>query len=93
MGVATYIKDENDAIALLEHNYEAKNDFSFKQRADQLRIKQIRRKIKETKSALGSNPDNQQIMVELEKLSEKLNNTARIYAATPPKSNPAQDSI
>ena len=68
-------KDENDAIALLEHNYEAKNDFSFKQRADQLRIKQIRRKIKETKSALGSNPDNQQIMVELEKLSEKLNNT------------------
>ncbi len=68
-------KDENDAIALLEHNYEAKSDFSFKQRAGQLMIKQIKRKIKETKSALESNPDNQQTMVELEKLSEKLNNT------------------
>jgi tetratricopeptide (TPR) repeat protein len=68
-------KDENDAITLLEHSYETKSDFSFKQRAGQLRIKQIRRKIKESKSALETNPNDQQKMVEIEKLSEKLNQT------------------
>ena len=65
-------KDENDAIALLEHTSEAKSDFSFKRRAGQIRIKQLRRKIKETKDLLEANPDDQQNMVELEKLSEKL---------------------
>ncbi len=68
-------KDENDAIALLEHTYEAKSDFSFKQRAGQIRIKQLRRKIRQAKSALETNPNDEQTMVELEKLSEKLNNT------------------
>jgi tetratricopeptide (TPR) repeat protein len=68
-------KDEDNAISLLEHTYEAKKDFSFKQRAGQIRIKQIRRKIKESKSDLEGNPNDQQKMVEIEKLSEKLNQT------------------
>ena len=58
-------KDENDAIALLEHTSEAKSDFSFKRRAGQIRIKHLRRKIKETKDLLEANPDDQQNMVEL----------------------------
>ena len=68
-------KDENDAITLLEHSSEAKSDFSFKRRAGQLRIKQLKRKIKQAKAALEANPDDQQAMVDLEKLSEKLQDT------------------
>jgi len=68
-------KDENDAIALLEHTYEAGSDFSFKQRAGELRIKQLKRKIQQVKSALETNPNDQQTMVEIEKLSAKLEDT------------------
>jgi len=68
-------KDENDAIALLEHTYEAGIDFSFKQRAGELRIKQLKRKIQQVKSALETNPNDQQTMVEIEKLSAKLEDT------------------
>jgi tetratricopeptide (TPR) repeat protein len=68
-------EDEDDAISLLERSYEKKSDFSFKQRAGELRIKQIKRKIKQTKSALETNPGDQQIMVEIEKLTAKLEDT------------------
>jgi tetratricopeptide (TPR) repeat protein len=68
-------KDENDAIALLERSYEERNDFSFKQRAGELRIKQIKRKIQQAKSALEANPNDQQIMVDIEKLTAKLEET------------------
>ncbi|MBN2180934.1 MAG: hypothetical protein JW715_03395 [Sedimentisphaerales bacterium] len=67
-------KDENEAIALLEHHYQAKSDFSFKQRAGEIRINQLKRKIKETKSALKANPEDEQAMVEIEKLAIKLEN-------------------
>lgn len=68
-------KDEDDAISLLERSYENKSDFSFKQRAGELRIKQIRRKIQQAKSALETNPGDQQTMVEIEKLTAKLDDT------------------
>jgi tetratricopeptide (TPR) repeat protein len=67
--------DENDAIALLKRTYEAKNDFSFRQRAGELRIKQLRRKIQQAKSALETNPGDQQTIVEVEKLTAKLEDT------------------
>jgi tetratricopeptide (TPR) repeat protein len=68
-------QDENDAIALLENTYKAKEDFSFKQRAGLLRIKQLRRKIREAKTALETKPEDAQAKAELEELSAQLNNT------------------
>ncbi len=66
---------ENDAIALLESTYTTKKDFSYKQRAGQIKIKQLRRKIREAKAALETNPDDAQIKAALERLSAQLNNT------------------
>jgi len=44
-------KDENEAITLLEDTYKTKRDFSFKQRAGELRIKQLKRKVREAETA------------------------------------------
>jgi len=66
---------ENDAISLLENTYKAKKDFSFQQRAGLLRIKQFRRKIREAKTALETNPDDAQAKTELEELSRQLGKT------------------
>jgi tetratricopeptide (TPR) repeat protein len=65
---------ENDAIALLESTYEAKKDFSYKQRAGEIRIKQLKRKIREAKACLETNPDDAQIKTALEQLSGQLHN-------------------
>ena len=66
---------ENDAIALLEKTYQARSDFSFKQRAGLLRMKQLRRKIRKAKSALDAHPDDAQAKAVLEQLSAQLNST------------------
>jgi tetratricopeptide (TPR) repeat protein len=68
-------KDENDAISLLENTHKAKKDFSFKQRAGLLRIKQLRRKIREAKTALETKGNDAQAKAGLEELSAQLNNT------------------
>ena len=48
---------ENEAIELLENAYKTKKDFSFKQRAGQIKIKQLRRKIREAPPFLSSTED------------------------------------
>ncbi len=68
-------KDENEAIELLENAYKARDDFSFKQRAGQLRIKQLRRKVREVKAALDANPTDSQAKARFEGLTAQLNNT------------------
>jgi len=68
-------KAENEAIELLENAYKTRDDFSYKQRAGQLRIKQLRRKIRETKTALDANPNNGKAKINLEELTSLLNNT------------------
>ena len=65
-------KAENDAISLLENTYETSKDYSFARRAGELRIKQLRRKIKEAKAALEANPDDSQAKALLEQLLEQL---------------------
>jgi len=47
---------EKEAIALLEDAYKKKSDFSFKQRAGLLKMKQIRRKIRQIKKVLEAKP-------------------------------------
>jgi tetratricopeptide (TPR) repeat protein len=64
---------ENEAIELLENAYKAKQDFSFKQRAGQIKIKQLQRKIRKTKAAVEANPDDAQAKATLAELSAQLN--------------------
>ncbi len=66
---------ENDAISLLEKTYQARSDFSFKQRAGLLRMKQLRRKIRQAKAAFEAHPGDVKAKAVLEKLSAQLNST------------------
>jgi len=66
---------ENEAIELLENAYKTKSDFSFKQRAGQLRIHQLHRKIRQAKAALEANPDDAEAKAKVEELLEQLNDT------------------
>jgi len=68
-------KAENEAVELLENAYKARDDFSFKQRAGLLRIKQLRRKIRETRVALDANANDSQAKTRLEELTVQLNST------------------
>ena len=63
---------ENEAVSLLERTYQAKSDFSFKQKAGLLKIKQLRRKIKQTKDALKANPEDVQVKDRLGQLNKQL---------------------
>ena len=68
-------KAESEAIDLLENTYKARDDFSFKQRAGLLRIRQLRRKIREAKAALDTSPNNGQARSRVEELISQLNST------------------
>ncbi len=63
---------ESDAIALLENTYKARSDFSFAKRAGVLKIKQLKRKIREAGAAVEANPDDAQAKASLEQLSTQL---------------------
>jgi len=63
---------ENEAIELLESTYKTKSDFSFEQRAGQIRIKQLKRKIREAKNALETEPDEAQARSRVAELSAQL---------------------
>lgn len=63
---------ENEAIKLLEDTYKTKGDFSFKERAGQLRIKQLKRKLREAETALETKPGDAQAESQLSELSAQL---------------------
>lgn len=64
---------ENEAIEMLENAYKIKSDFSYKQRAGLIRIKQLKRKIREAQAALEAKPDDTQAQAKLSELSAQLN--------------------
>jgi tetratricopeptide (TPR) repeat protein len=64
---------ENDAIALLESTYKAKQDYSYKQRSGEIRMRQLRRKIREAKDCLEKKPDDANIKAAFGQLSKQLN--------------------
>jgi len=66
---------ENEAIKLLEDAYETKMDFSCKERAGQLRIKQLKRKIREAETALATKAGDAQAKSQLSELSVQLKST------------------
>lgn len=63
---------ENDAIALLENTYKARSDFSFGKRAGELKIKQHKRKIRQAKTSIETNPDDEQAKTLVKELSAQL---------------------
>ena len=65
---------ENEAISLLESTYKTTSDFSFQQRAGQIKIKQLKRKIRQAKSIIQTNQANEQAKAALEQLHGILNN-------------------
>ena len=64
---------ENEAIELLENVYKTKNDFSFKQRAGLIKIKQLRRKIRESENMLETAADVERAKNEIAELTAQLN--------------------
>ena len=70
-------KFENVAIDVLEEAFRKKSDFSFKERAGQIRIKQMTRKIREAASALDANPQEPQVKADFEQLKKQLNDVKR----------------
>jgi tetratricopeptide (TPR) repeat protein len=63
---------EDEAIKLLEDAYESRMDFSFKERAGEVRIKQLKRKLREARKALEADSGDAQAKAEAEKLSAQL---------------------
>jgi tetratricopeptide (TPR) repeat protein len=68
-------KGEKEAIELLDKAYRNKSDFSFKQRAGQIQIKWLKRKIRQAKAAVEANPEDSEAKSRLSKLNAYLNNT------------------
>ncbi|MFZ0035729.1 MAG: tetratricopeptide repeat protein [Sedimentisphaerales bacterium] len=66
-------KAENEAIKLLEDTHKTKRDFSFKQRAGELRIKQLKRKVREAENALSAKREDSQPKSKAAELSVQLN--------------------
>ena len=66
-------KADNEAIELLENAYKTKKDFSYKQRAGLIRMKQLRRKIRRAKSAVEAKPADAEAKARLSKLNARLN--------------------
>jgi len=64
---------DNEAIELLENAYKTRSDFSFKQQAGRIRLKQLKRKIRQAEAALEAGPDDAQAGSKVAELSEQLN--------------------
>ena len=66
-------KYDDDAIALLEKAYIDQKDFAFKDRAGQLRIKQIGRKLRQAKNALEAKKGDPGLAAMVEQLEKRFN--------------------
>ena len=66
---------DSEAIEMLKNAYKTKSDFSFEQRAGQIRIRQLNRKVREAKAVLESRPDDAQAKSGVAELSVQLNST------------------
>ena len=66
-------KADKEAIELLEKAYKSKNDFSFKQRAGQIKMKQLRRRIRRAKTAFEAKPGDAEAKTRLSQLKARLN--------------------
>jgi tetratricopeptide (TPR) repeat protein len=63
---------ENEAIQLLENAYAGRTEFTFKERAGQLRMRQLRRQMREAKKQLEAQPENAQAKARSAELTTRL---------------------
>lgn len=63
---------DNQAIAILTKAYNTKNDFSYMKEANQIRISQVKRKIRKGKAFIEKRPDDEKAKKILAELSGKL---------------------
>jgi TolA-binding protein len=68
-------KSENEAIKLLEDTYNRTKDFNFKRRAGELRIRHLKRMVKEAEIAFEAKPGDAQAKSKVTELSAQLNHT------------------
>jgi len=66
---------ENEAIEMLEKAYKSKSDFSFKEQAGLIRIKQLKRKVREAKAAMEARGEDAQAKAGICELSAQLERT------------------
>jgi tetratricopeptide (TPR) repeat protein len=66
-------KAENEAIQLLEDTYVRRHEFTFKERAGLLRLRQLRRKLREAKKQLEARPDATEVKERVADLTATLN--------------------
>jgi tetratricopeptide (TPR) repeat protein len=66
-------KGEKEAIELLEKAYKTKNDFSYKQRAGQISMKRLRRKVRKAKAIAEARPGDDDAKMRLSQWNAKLN--------------------
>jgi tetratricopeptide (TPR) repeat protein len=66
-------KGEKEAIELLEKAYKTKNDFSYKQRAGQISMKRLRRKVRKAKAIAEARPGDDEAKTRLAQWNAKLN--------------------
>ena len=64
---------ENEAIQLLEDAYVGRHNFSFKDRAGLLRIRQLKRKLREVRKQLETQPQDAQAKTQKAELTNRLN--------------------
>jgi len=68
-------KADNEAMEMLQNAYKTKSDFSFQRRAGQIRMKQLRRKVRQAKDALETKADDAQAKARVTELSAQLDST------------------
>jgi len=68
-------KADNEAIVLLENAYRTKNDFSYKQQAGLIKIKNFKRNLRKAKGVLESNSADEKAKALVAELAEKIRNT------------------
>jgi tetratricopeptide (TPR) repeat protein len=66
-------KGEKEAIELLENAYKSKQDFGYKERAGRIKLKQLKRKIREAKLTVEAEPGNAEAKAQVSELSKELN--------------------
>lgn len=66
---------ENEAVELLEKAYQNKSDFSYKQKAGQIKIRQLERELRDAKFELEVEPDDAEAKAAAERLEKQLKET------------------
>ncbi len=72
-------KAEDEAVQLLEDTYTRRHEFSFKERAGLLRLRQLRRKLRAAKKQLEARPGDTEAKEQVADLTATLNDTETLH--------------